>query len=170
MQGRGFGSRAAGIRGCSPHQGACRLPSAPGFASSRLASFGHRPPGTPGGSGHALCAKPRPSPRPTPTGPAPPQPTPSGWSHPKSQGHRGPPAETRVGGSWGELRLWRERGSGRTDLVGDPAPGRCRAPEPFGLTTRLSSGSSCNGKCQEGFFASSCAIEADSMSFNGDNN
>lgn len=31
----------------------CRR-SAPGFASSRLASFGHRPPGTPGGSGHAL--------------------------------------------------------------------------------------------------------------------
>lgn len=111
-----------------------------------------------------------PSPHPTPTGPAPPQPTPSGWSHPKSQGHHGPPAETRVGGSWGELRLRRERGSGRTDRVGDPAPGRCRAPEPFGLTTRLSSGSSCNGKCQEGFFASSCAIEADSMSFNGDNN
>lgn len=62
-----------------------------------------------------------------------------------------------VGG--GNLRLGRERGSGRADRVGDPAPGRCRAPEPFGLTTGLSSGSSCNGKCQGGFFASSRAIE-----------
>lgn len=36
-------------------------PSAPGSAS-----FGHRPPGTPGGPGHALRAKPRPSLHPTP--------------------------------------------------------------------------------------------------------
>lgn len=56
-------------------------PSTPDSASSPLASFGHRPPGTPGGSGHALRAKPRPSPRPTPTGPAPPRPTPSARSH-----------------------------------------------------------------------------------------
>lgn len=57
-------------------------PSAPGSASSRLTSFGHRPPRTPGGSGHTLCVKPRPSPHPTSTGPAPPRPTPSGRSHP----------------------------------------------------------------------------------------
>lgn len=106
-------------------------PNAPGSASSQLASFGHRPPGTPGGSGHALGAKPRPSPHPTPTGTAPPQPTPSDRSHPERQGHRGPPAETRVGGSWG-----RERDSGHADRVRDPAPGHCRAPEPFSLTTR----------------------------------
>lgn len=35
-------------------------PSAPGSASSQLASFGHRPPRTPGDSGHALRGKPRP--------------------------------------------------------------------------------------------------------------
>lgn len=78
-------------------------------------------------------------------------PRPAGPSQPPRR--RGAPRPSAEGGPRGSCGSGAEGTRGdRADRGGDPAPGRCGAPEPFGLTTRLSSGSSCGGKCQGGFF------------------
>lgn len=70
----------------------------------------------------------------------------------------------------GKLRIWRERGSDRTDRVGDPAPG-CRGDtSTLGLDNQIKLRVKLRRKVSRRLFASSCTIGTDSMSFNGDNN
>lgn len=161
MQGRESGPRAAGTRGCSSHHGACRLraectglcqlPDRQLRASAARNARRPRP--------RPPCqATPLALPHPLP-GPAPPPPTPSCPRHPKGEEHRGPATETRVGGSWGSC------GSGENAAVTAPTAwvtlpqAAAGTPQPSDLTTRLSSGSSCEGKCQGGFLQAPVQLE-----------
>lgn len=108
---------------------------------------------TPSASSHASRFTP------PPPGPAPPPPTPSCPRHPKGEEHRGPATETRVGGSWGSCGS-RENAALTAPTAWVTLPqAAAGTPQPSGLTTRLSSGSSCDGKCQGGFLQAPVQLE-----------
>lgn len=122
-----------------------------------------------------ICRPERPEAQATPIAspplrPAPPRSTPSARRHPKGEEHRGPPAERRVGGWGGGAADPRERGSDRADRVGDPAPGCCGDTRTLWFDNQIKLRVKLRRKVSRSLFASSCTIETDSMSFNGDNN
>lgn len=137
MQGRQLGSRAEGVRGCSRHHGTCRLRAeCTGLCQLRasVARNARRP--RPRPLLHPPSAQLRPGPHPPP------------GATPKA---RNIAVLLRRGG-WedggGGLRI-RENAAVTVPTAWVTLPqAAAGTPEPFGLTTRLSSVLSYEGKCQ----------------------